>query len=304
MRRLLLIANVNAQTVTPRKVAVIERALASEFEVDLQRTKRAGHATHLARGADHEGVDLVVAMGGDGTVNEIANGLAGTGTPLGIIPGGGTNVLARSLGIPEDPIEATAHLLARRDAAPRRLPLGRADGRYFTFSCGIGLDGAIVRSVERRQRRKKAIGSGYFVWTALRVFLLQYDRRTPRVHLRWGEDLEHRRDGAFFAVVQKTNPYTYLGSREMRICPDAAIDLGLDLFAMDSMRTTRILRTVMRTFGRAGHTRGRHAISLHDESRIEVRCDRPLPVQMDGEYVGTRDHLLLESVPGALSLLA
>src|SRR5918999_3856932 len=129
--RLLVIVNVNAQSVTPWTVDVIERALASEFKVEVVRTKRKEHAMHLARGAVHEGFDAVVSFGGDGTVNEVANGLAGSAVPLAIIPGGGTNVLARSLGIPPDPIDATAHLLANYRKPPRRVPLGRADGRFF-----------------------------------------------------------------------------------------------------------------------------------------------------------------------------
>lgn len=235
--RLLLIANVRASTVTPRKVSVIERALASAYDVELVRTKRAGHAVHLARGAGHEGFDLVVAMGGDGTVNEVANGLAGTTVPMGIIPGGGANVLARSLGIPEDPVEATGLLLANRDRPPRRIALGRADGRYFACSAGVGLDGEIVRRVERRQRMKRTVGQGWFVWTAISTFLLRYDRRHPHVRLRWGKDLEHHRDGLFLAIAQKCDPYTYLGARPMRLCPEADLDGGLDIFAISSMRS-------------------------------------------------------------------
>src|SRR5918996_3861501 len=129
--RALLIANTRASTVTPGKLSVIERALASELKLEVVRTKRREHATHLAKGAAHEGLDLVIALGGDGTVNEVVNGLAQTGVPMAILPGGGVNVLARSLGVPNDPIEATAHLLRNRDRPPRRIPLGRADGRYF-----------------------------------------------------------------------------------------------------------------------------------------------------------------------------
>jgi diacylglycerol kinase family enzyme len=301
--RLLLIVNVNAQTVTPRKVAVIERALSSEFKADLVRTERRGHATELARRAVQEGFDLVVAMGGDGTVNEIANGLAGSHVPMGIIPGGGTNVLARSLGIPTDPVEATGLLLARREGPPRRVSLGRADGRYFTFSCGVGLDGAIVRRVEERQLLKKTAGQGFYVWTAFSTLFLRYDRRRPHIELRWGSQLAEHRTGLFLAICQKTSPYTYLGNRPMRVCPRANFDLGLDLMAVTSLRTFFVLKTVARILGAAKHGRSRHVLSLHDQPRIEILCDRPLPVQADGEYVGERESLTLEAVPDCLSLL-
>lgn len=301
--RLLLVANVNAQDVTPLKVEVIRSALASVCDVELVETKRRGHATHLAHGAAHDGAGLVVALGGDGTVNEVANGLAGTDVPMGILPGGGVNVLARSLGIPPDPIEATAHLLAVRRDPPRRVALGRADGRHFTFSCGLGLDGAIVRRVERRQRLKKAAGVGYFVWTALRVFFLGYDRRHPAVVVRWGERLEHRRDGLFLAISQNAFPYTYLGHRPMRLCPEADLNAGVDLLALDTLRVRTALGVVASAFGSARHVRRRHVLHLHDQARIEVASERPLPLQMDGEYVGDRDHLVIEAVPDALSIL-
>jgi diacylglycerol kinase family enzyme len=303
--RALLVANARAASVTPRNLSVIQHALASEMDltVDLQRTKRQGHATHLAKGAVHEGLDLVISLGGDGTVNEIANGLAGSSVPLAIIPGGGTNVLARSLGIPMDPIDATAHLLANYRNPPRRVPLGRADGRYYTFACGVGLDGAIVRDVERRQLLKKTVGHGYYVWAGLRLFFAGVDRRRPPISVRWGPQLEHHRDGLFLAISQNTRPFTYLGNREMHICPHAELHKGLDLFAIDSFGIPTVLRIAAQTFTTARHLRNKHVLYLHDQGRIEVRASGPLPVQMDGEYLGDRDHLELESVPDALSLV-
>jgi diacylglycerol kinase family enzyme len=301
--RLLVIVNVNAQSVTPWTVDVIERALASEFKVELVRTKRKEHAMHLARGAAHEGFDAVASFGGDGTVNEVANGLAGSEVPMAIIPGGGTNVLARSLGIPRDPVEATWYLIANRANEPRRISLGRMNGRYFTFGCGVGLDGAVVRDVERRQVLKKGLGHSYYIWSALRIFFAGVDRRRPVLRLRWGPDLEHEREGLYFAITQKTRPFTYLGNREMHVCPGASFDRGLDCFAVDSMRTDVILRIIAQTFGSRRHVRNPHALYLHDQPKVALAADLPLPVQMDGEYVGDSTDIVLESVPNALSLL-
>jgi diacylglycerol kinase family enzyme len=187
--RALLVANTRASTVTPGKLSVIERALSSELKLEVVRTKRREHATHLAKGAAHEGLDLVIALGGDGTVNEVVNGLAQTGVPLAVLPGGGTNVLARSLGIPEDTIEATGHLIANLHGHPRRVPLGRAEDRWFAFACGMGLDGAIVRDVERRQTLKKTMSEWYYLWSGLRTCLAEVNvwatrRRTNRVWKR------------------------------------------------------------------------------------------------------------------------
>jgi diacylglycerol kinase family enzyme len=301
--RLRLIVNVNAQSVTPSTVNVIEHALASEFDVERAETKRQGHATHLAEGAAHEGLDLVVAMGGDGTVNEVANGLAGTHVPMALIPGGGTNVLARSLGISNDPIEATWHLLANRNNPPRRVPLGRAADRYFTLSCGIGFDGAIVRDVERRQRLKKGLGHPYFVWSGLRIFFAGVDRRHPPIKLRWGPNLEHGRDRLFLAICQKTRPLTFFRNREMNICPEARLEKGIDLLAIDTFRAPTILRIAGQAFRGGVDVRNPHILYLHDQQQIEVSADMLLPVQMDGEYIGDHQRVLLESVPDALSLL-
>lgn len=302
--RALLVVNVNAQTVTPDRVSVIEHALGSEFDVELVRTKRQGHATHLVKGAAQQGVDLVVAMGGDGTVNEVANGLALTQVPMGIIPGGGTNVLARSLGIPRDPIDATAFLLDRARKPPRRIPLGRADGRYFTFACGVGFDGAIVRDVERRQMLKRTVGHGYYVWSGLRLFFAGVDRKDPTIALRWGPNLEHGRDGLFVAISQKADPFTYLGERPMRICPAARLDGGLDCFAIERFSAPFVLRLVGQMFTNARHIRARHTLYLHDQPKIEITTSIPLPMEMDGEFIGDRTRVLVESVPDALSLAA
>lgn len=302
--RLLLVVNTRAGSVTPRTVRFIERALSDQAKVRVELTRGRRHGTELAQDAAAGDHDAVAVMGGDGTVNEVANGLAGSDVPLAIIPGGGTNVLARSLGIPLDPIRAAGHLLTRLPAPPRRIPLGRGAGRYFTLSCGMGLDAEIVRRVERRQRLKRAGGHGYFIWTALRVGLVSYDFRTPRIRARWGPELEHEREGLTFLISQNCDPFSYLGTLPIKVCPRASLHLGLDAFAGGSVRRLRIVRWALATLGRGRHARDRRAVSLHDEERIEVAASRPHPVQMDGEYVGDHERLLLESVPEALAILA
>jgi diacylglycerol kinase family enzyme len=229
--------------------------------------------------------------------------MAGSEVPLGVIPGGGTNVFARALGIPRDPVRAAGHLLALLHERDRRISLGKANGRYFTFTCGVGLDGAIVRRVERRQLLKRAAGHGYFVWSTIRE-LLAADRRHPRVRVRWGSDLEHERDGLFLAISQKGRPFTYLLSRPMHLSPRADFALGLDLLAVDRLSIPFVSGVVLQSFTSHRHVHDRHVLSLHDEDRIEVACDSPLPAQMDGEYLGLRDHLSLEVARDALRVLA
>lgn len=301
--RTLLIANARAHAVTPGRIRFIRRALATRTEVDLVRTGRRGHAAELARGAVASGYDVVAALGGDGTVNEVANGLAGTHVPLGIIPGGGADVLARSLGIPREPVRAAGHLLARLGGPARRIGLGRAGDRYFTFACGIGLDGAIVRHVEGHPRLKRLGGYAYYLWSGLRLAMLGYDLRSPRVRMRWGPALEREREGLTFLISQNGRPFTFLFGRPMNVCPRASVDLGLDCLGVGAVGRLGLLRMILQTFGSAGHVRRRDVAYVHDATRIEVECARPLPVQADGEDLGDHDRLVLESAPGALSVL-
>jgi len=303
VRRLLLISNGNAYRTTAYQREVIPRALAAEFKVDVAGTRQPGDATLLARQAAQDGIEIVAALGGDGTVNEVVNGLAGTDSSLAILPAGMANVFARSLGIPDDPIEATGWLVGNADIRPRRVPLGQVGDRYFTVSCGVGLDAAIVREVEQRQWTKKRVGDWFFVWSGLRVFFRGYDRRKPHIHLTWGPGPEEQRDGLFLAIAQNTTPYTYFRSRAMRLCPDAELDGKLDLLALDSLKTRVAVPVVVRAFRSAGHVRRRHALYIKDRRRIDARCDRPLPVQVDGEFIGHHERVAIESVPGALGVL-
>ena len=302
MRRLLLIVNENAYGVTPAGRDRIARALSDAFKLEDVYTERPGHAIELTSGAALDGFDVVAALGGDGTVNEVANGLVGTDVSMAVVPGGMANVFARSLGIPNDAL-AAARLLVANTRAPRRVTLGVVDRRYFTSNCGVGFDAAIVRRVEQHQQAKKRAGDWFFVWTGLRQFFTGYDRRTPRLRMAWGANLERERNGLFLAIIQNTSPYTYLGKRPMHLCPEARLDGGLDCVALDSMRTRVALPVVLSAFGSARHTGKPHVIHVQDQSRISIRCDVPLPVQVDGEYVGERDHVLVEAVPDALSVI-
>ena len=268
--RLLLIANANARSVTPFKRDFIARALSAESNVEVVETTAPGHATELARDAAREGLNPVVAMGGDGTVNEVVNGLAGTRTPLAVLPAGGVNVFARSIGLPEDPVEATGLLLRRLDEPSRPIALGRIEERYFTMSCGVGLDGAIVRRVERRQRLKKTVRESYYIWTGLRTFF-GYGRRRPRITLTWGDGAGERRSRLHLVIAQKADPYTFLGKRAMRLCPGAAREDG-------------------------------RVLLVHDRPTLRIESDEPMPAQADGEYLGDREAFTVVSVPEALFL--
>jgi diacylglycerol kinase family enzyme len=299
----LLVVNPTAHSVSPSRQDAVLGALARGFDVELAETKAPGHATELSIEAANQGPGLVVVLGGDGTVNEVANGLASTPTALAVLPGGEANILARSLGAGRDPIEAARALAARAGEEPRPIPLGRINGRWFVSNCGIGFDAAIVREVERHPRAKQRAGDLFFLWTGVRLFFAGYDRKNPALDLAWGEGPEHRVEGVFLAVVQNLSPYTYFGRRSMRLCPDVSLDGGLDVLAMDSFRARHVLPVALSTFGRARHPRRRHVIHVREQRGIRVSCRRPSPAQADGEYLGEVDGADIESVPDALLIL-
>jgi diacylglycerol kinase family enzyme len=304
VKRALLITNPEATSVTMRTRDVITRALSSDLVVDLAETKRRGHAQHLAAGAVHEGYDLVLVLGGDGTLNEAINGLAGTETPLGILPGGGTNVFARTHGIPKDAVEATAALLERlrEGAAPRRINLGKVNGRYFSFIAGVGFDAAVVRQVERRFRMKKAIGEWYFVSRAVRTYFFAYNTREAPMRIRLPDGTEH--NGLRVAIAGNSNPFTFLGERQFKITPLADAERGLDITGVRSLGLHHVLRFVWRAFGSGGHIQLRNVVYLHDLGRFEVIGTHALPLQVDGDYVGEATRFEFTSERDALALLA
>jgi diacylglycerol kinase family enzyme len=300
----LLIVNPAAHRVSLSNEDPVIGALARGFDVELAETKSPGHATELAARAAEEGLGLVIALGGDGTVNEVTNGLARSATALAVLPGGQANILARSLGIGRDPLQAARNLVARLGEEPHSIPLGRINDRWFVSNCGVGLDAAIVGDVESHPRAKQRGGDLYFVFAGVRQFFGRYDRRTPKLDLSWGPDLEHRVEGVFLAVVQNLSPFTYFGRRPLRLSADADMEGGLDVFAMDSFRARHVLPVLFSAFGRARNDGRRHVISVRNQRRIAIRCAEPMPAQADGEYLGEITGAEIESVPNALRILS
>jgi diacylglycerol kinase family enzyme len=305
--RALLVVNPTATTTTQRGRDVLVRALASETKVEVEETSHRGHAAALACRAARDGVDLVVALGGDGTVNEVVNGILTDGVrpnlpALAVVPGGSTNVFARILGVPDHPIEATAEILeALRARRSRSIGLGRADGQWFTFTAGFGFDAEVVRRVERRRRAGDELTSGRYVRTTVTHFFTRYDRRHPAITLeRPGEDPQQR---LFYAIVSNASPWTYLGERPLALSPEATFDLGLDVFAPRTMHTLPTLWYAGQIFNRRARPRGRRLLRLHDLDEFTLRADRPLALQVDGDYLGDRNVVRFTMVKDALRVL-
>jgi diacylglycerol kinase family enzyme len=294
--RLLLIVNASASAVTARARVLIQTALAANHELTLAETSRRGHAIRLAQGAAADRVDAVVVLGGDGTVNEAANGLAGTRTALGVLPGGSTNVFARTIGMTNDPIEATVELLGglgRGDIRP--VSLGRINGRYFLFHVGLGFDAAVVAQVERHETLKRYLGPAVFVYAAFATWSRHYDRRRPAFSATLvGDDgAERRIDNAYFGIGLKTNPYTFLGNRPLDVAPGTGLDTGLSLLCLQTLRLPVVLAAASAAL-RGGRGVARRRVHLDRElQRVVVDAYRPLPYQVDGDYLGEADHLEL-----------
>jgi diacylglycerol kinase family enzyme len=307
--RAVLVVNPAATTASAHTREVITRALGSELKLDVVATTHRGHAAELARQARADGLDLLVAFGGDGTVNEAVNGLladgpTSDGPTLAVVPGGSTNVFARAVGLAGEPVEATGQILdALRDRRVRRVGLGRAGDRWFTFSAGMGLDAEVVAEVERRRQAGARSTPGLYVRTALRRFYLGTERRAGPLTLERPD--RPVVDGLFLAVIQNTAPWTYLRRWPVHPCPRASFDTGLDLFALRRLGTPTLLRHVsqlLSTSGRSPH--GRAVVSLHDETELTLRSDQAVAFQLDGEHLGERGAMTFTSVPRAVGVLS
>ncbi len=301
--RALLVFNPSATTTDGRVRDVIAAALASAVDLTVLPTKQRGHATHLVAGAVHEGVDVVFALGGDGTANEVLQALAGTDVLLGIIPGGGANVLARSLGLPNDAVGATAALLdSLRSRSERRITLGRVNQRYFGFNAGYGFDAAVIRHVEQHASVKRAVRQLAFVWSATREWTVGSGRHEPRVTVALPDGAA--RDPVPIALVANSDPYTYLGPRPMRVHPDASFDGGLDLLTIGNVGTARLLAIIAASF-RDGRHVGAPGVEYHrDLPRFTLSSPTALPLMVDGDYAGEHTRVEFVAVPGALRVLA
>ena len=302
MRRGLLLFNPGATRVSPRMRDVIAHALSDELKLDVVETKRRNHATHLAAGAAHEGYDLIVCFGGDGTLNEVINGLAGTDVPLVPIPGGGTNVFARTMGLPKNPIDATSIVLEKlhSGAEPRYINLGKMNGRMFAFCAGAALDAQVVHNVEHAARTRKRFGEWSFVTHAVAAALSLQGRRGPLRVFAEGQVIER----AHAAVVCNSSPYTFLGDRRFDVCPRADIEKGLDATIVTTVALPTILRVVAAAFGSGDYSKIRKVKTFHDLERLRAESDAPVPVQVDGDYAGTATSIEFESVPRALAVIA
>ena len=300
--KVLLIVNSSASSVTARSRVVIQKALSADHEVSVAETSRRGHAARLAQGAAATGTDLVVVLGGDGTLNEAANGLAGSRTALAPLPGGSTNVFARTIGLPDDPVEATASLLdALNRGAIRRVGLGSVNKRYFLFHCGMGFDAAVVAQVEKRGQLKRYAGHPLFMYAAVDTWLRHYDRKHPHFSVQHADGTVI--DDGYFAICFNTDPYTFLGTRPLTVVPGTSLDTRLTMVTIRSLRLSRILGLVAGTL-RTGGVKPSRAVDVHEDvAELVVKGHRPFPYQVDGDYLGEVTSLRFRHEPDIIDLV-
>jgi diacylglycerol kinase family enzyme len=308
---MLIIVNPVATTVSDRLRNLVVYALQGRYEVEAVSTEAQNHATEIGREVRDHGYDIVVAFGGDGTLNEVANGLAGTDVPVSVLPGGSTNVVARTLGIPNDVVDATEHLLTLADDwAPRKIDLGLVDERHFVFACGVGIDATVVERVDAHPKLKSRMGPYYYSWCGVSAFYRRYLHNPVRVRFEAGGKSAE----GVTAIVQNSDPFTYFASRPIRVCEgiefdDGMLSVGVLKRATQRDMPTLISRLFSETKPAARHRQVEHFEDVAEATVSSVSEDkdgalRPFPLQVDGDYIGERTRVELRADPGALTIVA
>ncbi|MFH9860287.1 diacylglycerol/lipid kinase family protein [Streptomyces sp. NPDC017202] len=320
--RALLVVNPAATTTSARTRDVLIHALASEMKLEAVTTEYRGHARDLGRqAAQSDDIDMVVALGGDGTINEVVNGLLHAGPDpenlpgIAVVPGGSTNVFARALGLPNDPVEATGALLdALREGRERTVGLGLTSGtpgtedeavpaRWFTFNAGLGFDAGVVGRVEQQRERGRRSTHALYVRQAVRQLLGEPQRRHGSITLeRPGADPV---TDLVLSIVCNTAPWTYLGNRPVYASPKASFDTGLDVLGLSRLSTASVVRygTQLLTSSPERGPHGKHAVPLHDLDQFTLHSKVPLPLQMDGDHLGLRTSVTFTGVRRALRVI-
>ncbi|MEV4431571.1 diacylglycerol kinase family protein [Streptomyces sp. NPDC049555] len=320
--RALLVVNPSATTTSARTRDVLAHALASDLKLDVATTEYRGHARDLARRAAESGtIELVVALGGDGTVNEVVNGLLHAGPDpqglprLAVVPGGSTNVFARALGLPNDVVEATGALLdALREGSERTVGLGLAAGtpgtedegvpeRWFTFCAGFGFDAGVVGRVEQQRERGKRSTHALYVRQMMRQFLGEPNRRHGTITLERPD--EEPLENLVMSIICNTAPWTYLGNRPVYAAPQASFDTALDVLGFTKLSTVTATRHALQLLASTPERgpEGKHAVSLHDQTSFTLHSQAPLPFQMDGDHLGLRSSVTFTGVRRALRVI-
>ena len=314
--RAVLIVNPNATSTTPAGRDLLAHALESRVDLTVAHTDHRGHAIEIAEDAAADGIDVIIVHGGDGTVNEVVNGLMGKpGGPrapagelpaVSVVPGGSANVFARALGISSDPIEATNQLIdllsAHRAGTPwRRIGLMDCGERWAVFTAGMGVDGDVVAAVEAQRAKGRKVTAGRYIRIGVRE-MLSNAREQPRltVHLPGRNPIR----GVHFAFVSNASPWTYANTRPVWTNPGTTFETGLGIFATTSMNFAANLLLLRRMLSKKADIRAKHLIREDDLPQVRITASEPVSCQVDGDFLGLRDEMTFIAVPDAISVVA
>lgn len=313
--RALLIVNPNATSTTPAGRDLLAHALSSRVRLTVAHTTHRGHAAELAQQACIDGMGLIIVHGGDGTVNEVVNGLLGTPDPksmsavtvgpippIAVVPGGSANVFARSLGIAPDPVDATNQLIdLLSNRQRRRIGLAHCDHRWFTFNAGVGWDAQVCEAVDMHRKNGRPATPAQYVRAAVRVFFRsKYAEPTLTVEVPDRDPVE----GVHYAFVSNASPWTYLNKREVHTNPDTTYDTGLGVFAMRSTAILTTLRVARQLLSPGTRPKAKKLVRVDDVPCVRISASEPIGLQMDGDYIGLRNVVEFVSVPDALDVVA
>ena len=325
---LTLVVNPWASAYKPKRRQLVEETLGAGHQLTVIETTHRNHATELAREAAAQGAHVVVVLGGDGTLNEAANGLVGTSTALAPLPGGSTNVFCRTVGFNRKLRKAVVQMRAALDLPPRQIGLGSVNGRYFLFHVGMGYDAAVVEKVEGKAALKRKIGQAVFVWAALAVWGGGFDRKRPHLAVQPGGgdgDGDGSGDGngdgngdgdgnvavpdGYFAICLNSNPYTYLGVRPLQVAPgDAALDRPLVLVTLRTIKLFKFLPLLGSTLGKGRKLKRSPVVDyrpdLKEVTVVSAEGRPSFPYQADGDFLGSTDRLSFTWEPDRLLLIA
>jgi diacylglycerol kinase family enzyme len=314
--RAVLIVNPNATSTTAAGRDLLAHALESRVELTVIHTDHRGHAIEIAESARRDGIDVIIVHGGDGTVNEVVNGLLGIPTrqklpdgpmpAVAVVPGGSANVFARALGISPDPIEATNQLIDllgehRNGGSWRRIGLMDCGERWAVFTAGMGVDGDVVAAVEAQRAKGRKVTAGRYIRVAVREVLSSV-RKEPRLTL----ELPGREavSGVYFAFISNSSPWTYANSRPVWTNPETTFETGLGVFATTSMNVWKNLMLVRRMLAKKPNIKAKHLIREDDVAWVRITASEPVASQIDGDFLGLRAEMTFQAVPGALSVVA
>jgi diacylglycerol kinase family enzyme len=315
----ILIVNPHATSMTGTVTDLVVRSLSGTIDLRVERTQYRGHAGEIAAAA---GDELVIVLGGDGSINEVINGLmhrnamsadagegeaglAEVGPPLiAVIPGGGGNVFARALGLPADAAEAIRRVRdVIEEGKYRTVGLGLAGDRYFTFSAGLGMDAEVVHEVEKARASGRKESTSLFLRTMVRHLYRGTDRRTPALTLE--RDGQPPLGGLFLTIITNRSPWTYYRGRAVLPVPNPDFNSGLDVLALCRVSLTTIYGAVLQMLLiRKRPPRGRNLTAVHGVESLTVRSTRPIAFQVDGEYLGEVEEVKFQFIPHALRVVA